>query len=120
MGIRKHRYSLYKERDSILFNNRKSIDNGFLFYGVETICCNGDKYGLLHEYSDIFPLKKISFEGMEFYAPNNTEHYLHSLYGDYMLYPSSLVPEHDIIGILKNRSSYKNSLELVKMYNVGE
>ncbi len=120
MGIREHRYSLYKERDSILFNNRKSIDNGFLFYGVETICCNGDKYGLLHEYSDIFPLKKISFEGMEFYAPNNTEHYLHSLYGDYMLYPNNLAPEHDIIGILKNRSSYKNSLELVKMYNVGE
>lgn len=119
MSIKEHRYSLYKERDSILFNNRKSIDNGFLFYGIGTSCC-GVEPNLLLKYSDIFPLKKISFEGMEFYVPNNTEYYLHSLFGDYMSYPNELMPHHDLVDILKNGSSYKNSLELVKMYNVRE
>lgn len=57
---------------------------------------------------------------MELYAPNNTEYYLHSLYGDYMLYPSNLAPEHGVINNLKKKSAYKNSLELVKMYNVDE
>ncbi|MEX6237725.1 LicD family protein [Providencia hangzhouensis] len=38
---------------------------------------------------DIFPLQKIEFENMFFYAPNNTHSYLSSLYGsDYMTPPS--------------------------------
>lgn len=31
MSIKEDRYSIYKERDSILFNNKKSVKNGFLF-----------------------------------------------------------------------------------------
>lgn len=38
--------------------------------------------------NDIFPLKKIIFEGQEMYAPNNTHKYLEQLYGDYMKIPS--------------------------------
>lgn len=33
---------------------------------------------------DMFPLKKIKYEDTEFWAPNNSDKYLKSLYGDYM------------------------------------
>lgn len=35
----------------------------------------------------IFPLKRIQFEDGYFYAPADTDHYLRSLYGDYMRIP---------------------------------
>ena len=38
-------------------------------------------------YSNIFPLKEIEFEGCTFFAPCNTDKYLHILYGDYMQLP---------------------------------
>ncbi len=39
-------------------------------------------------YNCIFPLKKIKFEGLEFFAPNRSEDYLIELYGrDYMQLP---------------------------------
>jgi lipopolysaccharide cholinephosphotransferase len=41
-------------------------------------------------YVDIFPLKKIFFEGIEFFAPNNASKYLKTLYGDYMKLPPKL------------------------------
>lgn len=36
---------------------------------------------------DLFPLKKIQFEGKYFYAPANCDGYLSRLYGDYMKLP---------------------------------
>jgi len=39
-------------------------------------------------YESIFPLKKIRFEGLEFFAPNDSDNYLKVLYGkDYMQLP---------------------------------
>lgn len=38
-------------------------------------------------YDDIFPLQKITFEGIEFYAPHHTRQYLAHIFGDYMSYP---------------------------------
>ena len=38
-------------------------------------------------YTDIFPLRKITFEGLESFAPNNFENYLRCIYGDYMTLP---------------------------------
>jgi lipopolysaccharide cholinephosphotransferase len=32
------------------------------------------------DYNKVFPLQKIEFEGLEFYAPNNPYHYLENLY----------------------------------------
>jgi lipopolysaccharide cholinephosphotransferase len=40
-----------------------------------------------HESKDIFPLKKITFEGIEFNCPNNWDKFLTSIYGDYMRIP---------------------------------
>lgn len=39
------------------------------------------------EEKDIFPLSEISFEGHSFYVPNNYDHYLRTLYGNYMELP---------------------------------
>lgn len=41
-----------------------------------------------HSMKDIFPLKKIQFEGHEFYAPGNTDIHLKQIYGDYMKIPA--------------------------------
>lgn len=38
--------------------------------------------------SDLFPLCKVIFEGYEFYAPHNWDHYLSALYGNYMEIPT--------------------------------
>jgi hypothetical protein len=40
-----------------------------------------------YKYSDIFPLRKINFEGIKFSAPNNPDAYLKILYGNYMELP---------------------------------
>jgi len=46
--------------------------------------CSSDAY---FPYTDIFPLCRISFEGLEFSAPNNYKNYLSAVYGDYMTLP---------------------------------
>ena len=74
---------------------------------------------ILFRPSDIYPLKKIKFEGIDFYVPNETEYYLYSLYGDYMSYPSSMEQHGDILMRLK-RDTYKDIMELIKMYNVDD
>ncbi len=40
------------------------------------------------DYKEVFPLKKILFEGLEFYVPKNPSHYLSSIYSfNYMEIP---------------------------------
>jgi len=41
-------------------------------------------------YDDIFPLKRITFEGETFMAPNDCDAYLRKLYGDYMKLPDNI------------------------------
>ena len=42
------------------------------------------------QYSDIFPLKEIDFEGGTFYAPHNTHRYLTRMFGNYMKLPENI------------------------------
>lgn len=44
-------------------------------------------YSILYTSEEIFPLKMINFEGHSFYSPNNSDHYLTKIYGDYMRIP---------------------------------
>ncbi|WP_022819032.1 LicD family protein [Fusobacterium russii] len=48
----------------------------------------------IKETSEIFPLKKLSFEGREYNVPNNTDLFLKELYGDYMIPDSSFQYKH--------------------------
>ncbi|MGN0917670.1 MAG: phosphorylcholine transferase LicD [Oxalobacter sp.] len=41
----------------------------------------------LFSYDDIFPLKKLSYEGLEFPCPRNYKNHLMKLYGDFMTIP---------------------------------
>jgi lipopolysaccharide cholinephosphotransferase len=55
--------------------------------------CGTDAY---FSYTDIFPLKIITFEGLSSFAPHETEKYLSTVYGDYTKLPpeSSQVAKH--------------------------
>ena len=50
-----------------------------------------DRYGWLvsHQFeeNDIFPVKEITFEGQSFYGPCNPDHFLKTIFGDYMQIP---------------------------------
>lgn len=109
----------YKHRDKILFKNQKILPNGFLFYGVETECAIKD--GLsekLFRYSDIFPLRKVNFEGKEFYAPNNTHDYLQKLYGsDYMNFPDDCRTAHG--NTINSNMVREKSIKFIREY-LGE
>jgi lipopolysaccharide cholinephosphotransferase len=42
----------------------------------------------MYDYEEIFPLKKMQFEGLDFYVPKNPQHYLSENYSfDYMQLP---------------------------------
>lgn len=43
------------------------------------------------EYSLVFPLQEISFEGTSFYAPNKSEEYLNSIYGNMWDIPDDIL-----------------------------
>ena len=48
----------------------------------------------IYDYEQIFPLKKIDFEGCEFNCPNDTDFMLQNIYGNYMSFPKSICPHH--------------------------
>lgn len=70
-----------------------------LIYGVDTV------YFTKYKVSDVFPLKKVEFEGRKFLVPNNYHKYLSEYYGDYMKLPK----EEERIGHI-SLFEYKNNI----------
>ncbi len=70
-----------------------------LIYGVDTV------YFTKYKVSDVFPLKKVEFEGRKFLVPNNYNKYLSEYYGDYMKLPK----EEERIGHI-SLFKYKNNI----------
>lgn len=66
---------------------------------------------VLCKYDEIFPLKKISFEGYEFSCPNNPFMHLHNKYGDFMSLPKTLY-SHEM-GRNLSKESMLHNLELL-------
>lgn len=62
--------------------------SGTTKYGYNYTFLLGPCFELHFDKSVIYPLKKIKFEGKEFYIPNNTHELLKITYGDYMKIPS--------------------------------
>lgn len=62
--------------------NRQNSNAYVISYGVPI------PFKFVGEKSDIFPLQRILFENVEFYAPNKYEEYLSNLYGDWENVPS--------------------------------
>lgn len=101
----------FKARDEKLVPNK--IKNGFIFYGVET----GVKNRCCYSYSDIFPLQKISFYGIETYKPQNSNYYLFCQYGDFMSLPKNYSSNHgECLANQVTENNYKNCQELINSY----
>ena len=67
-----------------ILNNQPIKKDGFLTYPW----WNGAfERRVFIPYDKIFPLQKITFEGLEFSAPNNPEYILRGRYGDYLSVP---------------------------------
>ncbi len=78
------------------FNNQRELfigspnpDTPLWYHDVE-FCADGT----IFDNDTIFPLKKINFEGYQFYAPNKTDIYLTECYGEYMSFPRNGVLHH--------------------------
>lgn len=50
---------------------------------------------VLYQYDDVYPLKRLDFEGVALLAPNNYDNYLKEYYGDYMQFPKGGILQHD-------------------------
>lgn len=64
-----------------LFKDKKNKDSYVETYGVDFMD--------YHKIADIYPLKRVSFEGCVFNAPQNVDAYLTDLYGDWKKIPNS-------------------------------
>lgn len=65
----------------LIDHNRCLGTNCKLGHGFDTI------WRRYLDYKDIFPVKELEFEGYKFFAPNNPDIYLRTLYGDNYMTP---------------------------------
>lgn len=75
-------------------NNPNIIDRGNkIFYGLGASIKSAKQF---YDVSEIFPLKKTEFEGVEFSTPKNPDYYIKNEIGeDYMGYPKIIgIPHH--------------------------
>ena len=63
------------------------LNKSSIFYSIEF---KNTDLSIVFDYSNIFPLKKIEFEGTKFYAPQNIDNYLTFIYGNYMEIPNKI------------------------------
>jgi len=79
--------------------NEKILENGTVDITKEPALFMGIDFphnwkNKVYDWENIFPLKSIIFEDKKFYAPNNSEKVLESIYGDYMRIPKNSYPRH--------------------------
>lgn len=81
------RNNIEKIQDKVGLNTLDNKQNNLLlFFGSDFEHNHEKKY---FEYQQIFPLKKITFEGVDVQVPNNYEKHLTDLYGNWNLLPIS-------------------------------
>lgn len=73
------------------------------------------------EYDQVFPLKKVEFEGQLYNAPNDSASYLTNLYGDYLSIPKKIHAHHIWWRVMREREDgleiYKEQVSLLKNVN---
>ncbi len=67
------------EGKEVIFKNKPSV-----FFGIEFYHAWNNKF---FDFDDMFPLKKLEFDGIEFSVPNDFDKHLRLIYGDYMKIP---------------------------------
>lgn len=103
-----------EERSKIIneYTNAKSI---IIYHGREF---NHQHPNAFYKESEIFPLSKITFEGMEFPVPAKVDIYLNKIFGNnYMQVPRSGILSHnDNRGALSTWAT-KNNINMQTVYN---
>ena len=67
----------------------------------------------IYDYKQIFPLKRLEFEGYKFCVPADTDFMLKNIYGEYMKFPKSICPHHTD----ENAFSEEEKAEVLKLKN---
>ena len=80
--------SFFKQYKKYMLDSYTGADekDKLVYYSVNDFIANNDKG--YFEYSTIYPLQRISFEGHMVSAPNIPDNYLRSLYNNYMEIPA--------------------------------
>lgn len=86
---------------TFILNNNNPVDNGILFRSID-FDYKKAKLPKILDYSDIFPLKDILYEGMIMKAPRNCDNFLNKTYGNYNLFPNIIKQHTDITSRLEN------------------
>lgn len=110
----------YADAINEVFNNLNISreKKSFIIPGVES-----PGYGpfFLQKCDDLFPLKKINFNNMQYWGPNNNDNYLKCLFGDWEDLPKVL-ERHNRIYYLQKRPNFssflKDELLLLRKTNV--
>ena len=84
--------------------NREISKNEDIVRESNTLQAGIDNYDFYHykmkgirRKSDIFPLIKLRFEDVEFYAPNNPHEYLKTIFDNYQKFPADIMfAKHEI------------------------
>lgn len=82
-------YNKYFEKYIDILKGTKGR-NKSLIWAVDNLNLNWTRKRNV-EYSLVFPLQEISFEGTSFYAPNKSEEYLNSIYGNMWDIPDDIL-----------------------------
>ena len=61
-------------------------------------------------YDEIFPFKKMEFEGKEYNVPNHARGYLSFMFGDYMAYPPKVGHQHAHMEEIVKRMPYEDAV----------
>lgn len=87
------------EKDIIRIQNEKIIPpekefpkNPILFHGIDFPYLKNE---YVIQYDNIFPLSEIEFEGYKFYAPNKSQEYVESLWGNWKDIPGGMFVEQE-------------------------
>ena len=99
------------ELEQLGLDNRAERLRG-AFSGPESVICRGIEVGVEQQKfylrdDEIFPVKNIEFEGLEFKSPADADAYLKKLYGDYMAFPKVMRPHDDIRGRISPEAEAK-------------
>lgn len=78
-------------KNFILENKEINCEKPAIFMGIDFPHSHKNK---VFSFDEIFPLKKIQFENIELFAPNNIENVLTKEFGDYMKIPKDSYPRH--------------------------
>lgn len=103
---------VYSPIEGLEIENKKlNISNEKNNYITDGLDAVGSK---IYEFSTIFPLQEIKFEGYEFPCPNNIKKYLTILYGENFIHIPQKIQEHNRQGFVKKQ--FSDSADLNKMY----